>query len=107
MHARSSDTNVANIYEKKVSISPCHRHDGELGRLECSIPKLDCTLGDAHERVADRLCLGSFHSDADVATAPPLVPVETDLRLHPRALLATEYALEQPASRLFDQRITK
>src|SRR5262245_55856387 len=107
MHARSSDTNVAHMSEKKISISPCRCENSEFGGLERSIPKLDRTVGDAHERVADGLCVSPFHSYADVTTPPPLVAVEEGLRLHPPALLGAEQALEQPLSKLFDQLITK
>ena len=58
--------------------------------LDRSIAKLDRTARDAHERLADCLCISALHSDADAATALPLVAMENALRLHPRALLAGE-----------------
>jgi len=56
-------------------MSDCRDHIERRG-LERSIPKLDRTARDAHERLADRLCISALHSDADATTALPLVAME-------------------------------
>ena len=89
MHARSSETSVPNMSERKVSMSGRRDRDRFRG-FERPIPKLARTGADVHEGVADRSRIGALHSDADIATAPPLVPVEAALRPKPRSLLAGE-----------------